>query len=336
MAANDSTVPQTWSQGKDTLVVPMSMHKKIRANLVDKLTAQASPTPGTFVLLQGGDDLPINDTDLEYLFWQDKYFHYLFGVVTPGYYGAIDLVTKRCYLFVPRLPQSYAVWFGEIQPPSFYQTKHEVDDAFYADEVASKLTELGCKTLLTLSGKNSDSKLAAKEATFEGKDKFEVDNTTLFPVLVECRVVKLSEELEIMRYINEKSSEAHIAVMKATHPGTMEYEQESLFKHLTFTGAGARQLAYCAICASGTNAAVLHYGHAGAANDKLIVDGDLCLVDMGAEYYGYASDITTSYPANGKFTAEQKIVYNAVLNAMRGVEAVMRAGVRDFTSVFMF
>lgn len=68
---------------------------------------------------------------------------------------------------------------------------------------------------------------------------------------------------------------------------------------------------------SGCNCSILHYGHAGAPNERLIKDGDMCLFDMGAEYYCYASDITCSFPANGRFTNDQKLIYEAVLDASR-------------------
>jgi len=77
---------------------------------------------------------------------------------------------------------------------------------------------------------------------------------------------------------------------------------------------------------SGTNCAVLHYGHAGAPNDRAIQDGDMCLFDMGGEYYCYASDITCSFPANGKFTDRQKNIYNAVLKSSRAVMAACKPG----------
>lgn len=116
---------------------------------------------------------------------------------------------------------------------------------------------------------------------------------------------------------------------------------------------GCRNVAYACICASGHNSGVLHYGHAAAANYRTIADGkypldpfqsplltsliiinqpllagDMCLFDMGAEYHCYCADITCSFPANGKFTEDQKIVYNAVLKAQRAVEAAMKPGVR--------
>ena len=72
---------------------------------------------------------------------------------------------------------------------------------------------------------------------------------------------------------------------------------------------------------------MLHYGHAGAPNDRQIQDGDMCLMDLGAEYFCYASDVTCSYPSNGKFTEEQRVIYEGVLNAQRRVIGMLKPGV---------
>uniref|UniRef100_A0A0V0J5S1 Xaa-Pro dipeptidase n=1 Tax=Schistocephalus solidus TaxID=70667 RepID=A0A0V0J5S1_SCHSO len=80
-------------------------------------------------------------------------------------------------------------------------------------------------------------------------------------------------------------------------------------------------------CLRGCDCAVLHYGHAGTPNERLIEDGDMCLFDMGGEYYCYCSDITCSYPVNGKFTADQRLIYEAVLSAVNAVLSCLRPGV---------
>ena len=90
---------------------------------------------------------------------------------------------------------------------------------------------------------------------------------------------------------------------------------------------GCRNMAYTCIAASGHHGATLHYGHAGEPNAKLIEDGDMCLFDMGAEYHCYCSDITCSFPANGRFTAEQREVYETCHEAVLAVEGAMRPGV---------
>ncbi|XP_056128388.1 xaa-Pro dipeptidase [Rhinichthys klamathensis goyatoka] len=116
--------------------------------------------------------------------------------------------------------------------------------------------------------------------------------------------------------------------MKRVKPGLKEYEMESLFQHYCYSRGGMRHTSYTCICGSGNNSSVLHYGHAGSPNDKTIQDGDMCLFDMGGEYYCYSSDITCSFPANGKFSADQRAVYEAVLKSSRAVLDAIKPGVK--------
>lgn len=106
-----------------------------------------------------------------------------------------------------------------------------------------------------------------------------------------------------------------------------EYQGESQFLHHSYSVGGCRHASYTCIAGSGENGAILHYGHAAAPNDKQIHDGDMLLFDMGADYFGYSADITCSYPANGKFTADQRFIYNAVLAACQAVHDAARPGV---------
>lgn len=150
-------------------------------------------------------------------------------------------------------------------------------------------------------------------ASFRGIETFVLNDEMAWPLLSECRVIKSPKEIALLRYINTVSSEAHMAVVQHARPGLKEYQLESLFQHWCYYNGGARYMSYTCICASGNNGSVLHYGHAGEPNKKTVRDGDMCLFDLGSEYHCYASDITTSFPANGKFTADQKLVYEAVL-----------------------
>jgi len=106
-----------------------------------------------------------------------------------------------------------------------------------------------------------------------------------------------------------------------------EYQIEALFLYEIYYNGGCRNCSYTCICASGVNSATLHYGHAAAPNNKELKDGDMVLLDMGAEYHCYASDITRTYPINGKFTQDQKEVYESVLAAQEGVLKAMKPGV---------
>ncbi|KAL9274437.1 Xaa-Pro dipeptidase-like protein [Drosera capensis] len=116
-------------------------------------------------------------------------------------------------------------------------------------------------------------------------------------------------------------------VMRNTKVGMKEYQLESTFLHHTYMYGGCRHCSYTCICATGENSSVLHYGHAAAPNDKTLKDGDMALLDMGAEYHFYGSDITCSFPVNGKFTADQRLIYNAVLNAHDAVISALKPGV---------
>jgi Xaa-Pro dipeptidase len=148
----------------------------------------------------------------------------------------------------------------------------------------------------------------------------------LHPELVECRVRKSEKEIDLLRWTNQVSSDAHIAVMQLCAPGLYEYQLEAAFLHHIYDRGGLRFTAYTCICGCGPNSAVLHYGHAGAPNNHQLRDGDMFLNDSGAQFHGYASDVTCSYPVNGKFTPEQKTIYDAVLAANGAVQNAMKPG----------
>ena len=155
----------------------------------------------------------------------------------------------------------------------------------------------------------------------------ETHEGALYEAIAECRVVKSAAELEVMRYASYVSSDAHVEVMRAAAPGMKEYQLEAIFHHHVYRHGGCRHLAYTAICACGPNSAVLHYGHAGAPNDRTLEDHDIALIDMGAEYHFYASDITCSFPIRGTFDDDQRMIYTTVLAAQRAVIEAMRPGV---------
>ncbi|XP_003467255.1 xaa-Pro dipeptidase isoform X1 [Cavia porcellus] len=317
----------SFSLGNETLQVPLALFALNRQRLCERLRKNTAVQAGSVVVLQGGEETQRYCTDTSIIFRQESFFHWAFGVLESGFYGTIDVDTGTSTLFIPRLPDSYATWMGKIHSKEHFKNKYAVDDVQYTDEIASVLASRNPSVLLTLRGVNTDSGSVCKEASFEGISKFNVNNTILHPEIVECRVIKTDMELEVLRYTNRISSEAHKEVMKAVKVGMKEYEMESLFQHYCYSRGGMRHNSYTCICCSGENAAVLHYGHAGAPNDRTIQDGDMCLFDMGGEYYCFASDITCSFPANGKFTEDQKAIYEAVLRSCRAVMNAMKPGV---------
>ncbi|KAJ8340635.1 hypothetical protein SKAU_G00352680 [Synaphobranchus kaupii] len=313
--------------GKDTLRVSAALFAENRRRLCQGLRAKEGTVPKSVVVLQGGEQKQRYCTDTDMIFRQESFFHWAFGVTEADCYGAIDVDTGRSILFVPKLPESYATWMGEYVPLSHFKEKYGVEEVQYASDIADFLASMNPAVILTLRGQNTDSGSTCREASFEGISRFQVNNVNLHPVIVECRLVKTDMELEVLRYTNRISSQAHKEIMKHVKPGQKEYEMESLFQHYCYTRGGMRHTSYTCICGSGNNSSVLHYGHAGAPNDKTIEDGDMCLFDMGGEYYCYSSDITCSFPANGKFTDDQKAIYEAVLKSSRAVMAAMKPGV---------
>ncbi|BDA48705.1 Xaa-Pro dipeptidase [Coccomyxa sp. Obi] len=318
----------TFWMGAKTLKISRSkLHGGIRSKVLDRCRKNLDKDKQGIILLKGGGPFHIYSTDMEGIFRQESYFHYIFGVQEEDYYGALDIRDGRTMLFMPRLPDSYAVWMGEIKGPEYYRTHYSVDAVFYTDEIAQRLAALDPPQLHVLSGVNSDSGRKTEEASFDGLDQFKVDRDVLHDILAGCRSIKTDEELDVMQYANDVGSAAHVEVMQRCKPGMMEYQLESTFLNYCYSEGGCRHAPYTPICASGPNCAILHYGHAGAPNSRQIADGDMLLMDMGCEYYRYGSDITCSFPASGRFSPDQKHIYEAVLAAHTAVIAGMRPGV---------
>ncbi|KAL5962245.1 Xaa-Pro dipeptidase [Taenia solium] len=320
--------------GKRGLAVPMELHRMNRLRLCERLrslwSSGAPPSPtldGVYVLLQGGSDVLHGGSDVEIVFRQESYFHWTFGGLEPHWYGAIEVATQRAILFVPQISENSAVYMGEIPSLCDIIIRYGVDEAYYTHDIERYFCEKNPSLLLTLHGLNTDSGRYTLEASFDGIDKFKVDNSILHHEMAECRLIKSPLELEVIRYAVSMSSAAHRHLMRKVKPGMYQFQAESIFQHYCYFYGGMRHVAYTCIAATGCDCAVLHYGHAGAPNDNQIRDGDMCLFDMGGEYYCYCSDITCSFPVNGKFTPDQRLIYEAVLAAVRTVTSHLRPGV---------
>ena len=141
-------------------------------------------------------------------------------------------------------------------------------------------------------------------------------------VLHELRLRKTPAELDLMRQAAKITEEAHLAAMNLARPGVFEYEVEAELLRV-FRRRGSGRPAYGSIVGSGPNATVLHY----RANDRRLEDGDLLLIDAGCEYEYYASDVTRTFPVNGKFSPPQRAIYEIVLDAQDKAVAAVRPGV---------
>jgi Xaa-Pro dipeptidase len=220
---------------------------------------------------------------------QDSWFNYLFGAKESGFYGTICLSTGKSTLFVPKLPEVYKIWCGEIYPPEYFQHLYSVDEAFYVDDLKNWMhehystSESGGK-IHVMTGMNSDSGSMAKPARFAGDEEFwpssnstenHIQSDILYNLVSQCRVLKNKEEISVMRYVAWVGSMAHVEVMRSAKKCSFEYEFEAKFLYEIYSKGGCRRCAYTAICGCGPNSAVLHYGHAGAPNDRPLQQTDM-------------------------------------------------------------
>ncbi|VDK42756.1 unnamed protein product [Taenia asiatica] len=317
----------------------MELHRINRSRLCQRLQniwlTNEAPTEtlnGVYVLLQGGSLSFQGGSDVEYVFRQESYFHWAFGGQEPYWYGAIEVATQRSVLFVPQVSDNDATFMGEIPSLNEIKTRYGVDETYYTRDVLFWM--LYCfiqlfnrSNLIVQHGLNSDSGENTVEALFDGIERFNVNNTVLHNEMSECRLIKTPQELEVMRHAVSVSSAAHRHLMRKVKPGMFQFQMESLFRHYCYVKGGCRHLSFPCIAATGRDGATIYYGYPTSPNDNRIHDGEMCLFDMGAEYYCYCSDITCSFPVNGKFTPDQRLIYEAVLAAVRAVIGQLRPGV---------
>ncbi|KEG12979.1 aminopeptidase P [Trypanosoma grayi] len=300
--------------------VKREMYREQRLRLGASMRSCMDASHAAF--LQGGSEVPVNSTDINYLFWQESYFAYLFGCNIPDSFGAV-LVDGKGVLFIPRYPQSYAVWMGELPTPESVKAATEVEEVYYTDEINTVLTSKGVQTVEVMSGVNSDSGLEVMTAQLPAGSKLRVSTSWLFNTLSSQRCYKTDLEVELLRYVCKVSSDAHIHVMQHCKPGMSQHHLESTFLHYVYYYGGCRKVGYTCICGTGHHGAILHYPN----NDAPVENGSMALLDMGGQYAGYSSDITCSFPVNGKFTEDQRIIYNAVLDAHNAVLKNLKPGV---------
>jgi len=314
---------RAFHRGHDTLRVPFALHEENRARLVREFRARGV-TRG-IVALKGGEQRTRYSSDNEPLFRQESYFHWAFGIAEGDCSGAIDIASGETTVFIPRLPEEYAIWMGAIETPESFGARYGVDEVKFVEDMDSWFAARKDTVTFVLKGVNSDSGSTTEALSVSAGAT--IDSEVLFPIITELRTVKTKAEQEVLAYASAISSRAHVEVIRSIKHGKMEYELESLFKHYCYSRGGMRNESYTSICATGKNGATLHYGHAGAPNAAQIKDGDLVLMDMGAEYHCYAADITTTVPCGGKFSGDQKVIYEGVLAAHQSVLAALKPGV---------
>ncbi len=273
--------------------------------------------------------------DSNFRFRQDSDFYYLTGFDEPEAVAVIKPSDKEhpYTLFVrPRDPEK-EVWDGRRAGVEGALEEYGANAAFPIAEFEDKLADMinGVTNLYYRIGNGNaeiDDLLVARIRRMRsmGRKGMSAPQAIIDTgaVVHEMRLVKTAEEIELMQRAADIAAEGHIEAMKAARHGMKEYEIEALIEY-HFRKNGAAAPAYTSIVGSGANATVLHY----VSNDATLRDGDLLLIDAGAEYRGYASDITRTFPINGRFTEAQRDIYDLVLEAQVACVEMVRKGVTN-------
>jgi len=273
----------------------------------------------------------IRSRDTEYHFRQDSDFYYLTGFDEPD--AVLVLLPGRPHgeyvLFCRDRDPAKEIWDGYRAGPEGACEKFGADDAFPIDDIDEILPGL-------LEGRERMYYSLGKDADFDGRLMSWVDSlraqasSGAYPpgdfldldhLLHDMRLFKSAAEQKVMQRAGEISSLAHRRAMLSCKSGMMEYQLEAELLH-EFAVNGARHAAYTTIVGGGKNSCILHY----IDNSEVLRNGDLVLVDAGCEYKGYASDVTRTFPVNGKFTPAQKAIYEVVLAMQEAAIEAIKPG----------
>lgn len=273
----------------------------------------------------------VRNKDVHYRYRPDSDFYYLTGFAEPEAVAVI--VPGREHgeyiLFCRERNPEKEIWDGYRAGQEGAVEKFGADDSFPIDdidEILPGLLENRDKVYYSM-GRNPefDQHLMNWVNEVRAKARNGVhapgEFVNLDYELHEMRLIKRAEEIKTMRKAAKISCEAHKRAMQVCKPGMYEFEVEAEFLH-EFRRNGSTYTAYPPIVGGGANACILHY----IENSDKLRDGDLLLIDAGAEVDYYAADITRTFPVNGRFTAEQKAVYDLVLAAQEAAIAQVRPG----------
>lgn len=276
----------------------------------------------------------LRNRDTDYAYRHDSYFYYLTGFAEPEALLVLDASAAAgepaAILFCRERNAERETWEGFRYGPEAARGTFGFDAAFASDEIDAQLPRI-------LAGKPALHYALGSSATLDEQVRRWLDAVRaqgrsgvtaptaahdLLPLLDDMRLFKDAHELDIMRRAARISAAAHCRAMAACRPGMREYEIEAELLY-TFRKHGAQAPAYGSIVAASANACVLHY----PAGNAIAREGDLVLIDAACELDGYASDITRTFPASGRFTPAQRELYEIVLAAQQAAIDATRAGV---------
>lgn len=304
-------------------MIPTSEYIKRRKQLM-KIAGQHS-----IIILSSRPEL-IRNGDVHHYYRQDSDFYYLSGfnepeavlVLVPGDKGHEQI------LFCREADPKKMKWDGPMSGTQGAVDNFGFDAAYDINEVDRRLPLLieGCEKVCFKIGENDvfDQKVnqwvKAIETRKGQKSKAPEDFSSISHVIHDMRLYKSNAEIKCMQKSADLAAEAHIRMMQTCRPGMYEYELQAEY-HYVLTKNHSHS-SYPPIIGSGENGNILHYIN----NNHMMGDGQMVLIDAGAEYDFYASDITRTFPVNGQFTARQKDLYEVVLQAQLDAIDVVKIG----------
>ena len=306
-----------------------SNYQERRARVAAQIGAQG------IALLPTAPEQPRNrDADFPYRY--DSYFHYLCGFAEPGAWLAITGAGKTILFCQPK-DMEREIWDGYRLGPQAAPAALGVDEAYSVTEMDARIPSLldGCDALWYPFATHAglDARMQQWLQPLRDRVRFGTlcpgTQRDLCAVLDEMRLIKDAHEQGIMRRAGQISAGAHIRAMQTSArmlragQDVREYHLEAELLH-EFRLHGAQSPAYTSIVAAGANACVLHY----RADTAPVRAGELVLIDAGCELDGYASDITRTFPADGRFSGPQRTLYELVLAAQQAAVDATRAGAR--------
>ena len=293
--------------------IPKAEYARRRKALMEEME------PNSIAILPAAP-MYIRNRDVEHIYRQDSDFQYLSGFPEPE--AVIALIPGREHgeyvLFCRERDPARELWDGLRAGQDGAVAEYGADDAFPIGDIDDILPGLieGRSRVYYAIGSNQefDHRLMEWINTIRSKARQGAQPPNEFValdhLLHDLRLYKSANEVKVMRAAAEISARAHVRAMQASRAGLYEYHLEAELDY-EFRKGGAKMPAYGSIVAAGKNACILHYRE----NDAVLKDGDLVLIDAGCEIDCYASDITRTFPVSGRFSAEQKAIYELVLAA---------------------
>ena len=298
------------------------MKKLTQADFQERRSILAGEIGLRSIAIIATSPVAMRNRDADYKYRADSSFFYLTGFSEPEAVAVIETfdTEEEGYsysLFCRERNREMEIWNGYRAGIDGAMQDYDADEAYPIDLLDEGILEKlqNKDQLFYRIGHNADfdARVAKWIATASGESRRGTSAPAqviqLDRIIDEMRLHKDDNEIELMQIASDISADAHTQAMRAVRPGMMEYALEAELNYIFGKNGGVP--AYNSIVGGGENACILHY----VENDKALKDGDLVLIDAAAEYQLYASDITRTFPVNGKFSPEQKALYNVVLDA---------------------